>query len=73
MPSALPPDAMTTAERLDEVARLLATGLRRLRDRQRAQSQPVNQLEPQRLSSTATGHQSGHGPENTRPKRKSSR
>ncbi|CAK0753344.1 conserved hypothetical protein [uncultured Gammaproteobacteria bacterium] len=66
MPAALPPSAMTTDERLDEVAAILAAGIRRLR----LKNQVVNSLETQRLSSTSTGHQSAHGGRDTRPQRK---
>ena len=66
MLSALPPSAMTTDERLDEVARILAAGLRRLR----LKNQVVNLPPAQRVSWTATGHQSGHGCGETLRRRK---
>ena len=65
--TALPPSAMSAAERLDEVASILAAGLRRLR----AKTQDIKSLETQRISSTATGHRSGHGAGETRSPRKS--
>ncbi|CAK0755571.1 hypothetical protein WCLP8_2650001 [uncultured Gammaproteobacteria bacterium] len=66
MPTALPPSTMTTDERLDEVAAILAAGIRRLR----LKNQVVNLPDNQRLSSTTTGHQSAHGGGETRPQRK---
>ncbi|MBF0562266.1 MAG: hypothetical protein HQL37_09650 [Alphaproteobacteria bacterium] len=54
--TALPPSAMTADERLNEVAAILAAGLRRLH----AKNQGVKLPPAQRLSSTSTGHQSGH-------------
>ena len=64
--TALPPSAMTTDERLNEVAAILAAGLRRLR----LKNQVVNLPNGQRTSSTSTGHQSGHGRRDTRRTRK---
>ena len=64
---AIPPSAMTAAERLDEVASILAAGLRRLR----LKNQVINSPAEQRVSSTETGHRSGHGRRETRSPRKS--
>jgi len=64
--NALPPARMSTEERLDEVAAILAAGLRRLR----AKTQGDKSLETQRNSSTATGYQRGHGGGETRRSRK---
>lgn len=66
MMKALPPARMSTDERLDEVAALLAAGLRRLR----AKTQGDKSLETQRNPSTATGYQRGHGGGENRPARK---
>jgi len=66
VPTTLPPSAMTTDERLDEVAAILAAGIRRLR----LKNQVVNLPDSQRTSSTSTGHQSGHGRRDTRRMRK---
>ena len=68
MITALPPSAMTAGERLDEVAAILAAGLRRLILR----NQVVKSQAEQRLSSTTTGHRSGHGAGETRSPRKKS-
>ncbi len=80
--SSTPPDLMTADERLDEVARILVAGLRRLRDREKDRNPPADSpsderesqenqvfnLRPaQRVSSTATGHQRVHG---SRPNRR---
>ena len=66
MITALPPSAMPPGERLDEVAAILAAGLRRLI----LKNQVVKSQGEQRVSSTATGHQSGHGARETRSRRK---
>ena len=66
MITALPPSAMTAAERLDEVAAILAAGMRRLI----LKTQLIKSPAGQRVSSTTTGHQSGHGArENRRTRR----
>jgi hypothetical protein len=54
--NALKPDLMTAAERLDEVAQILATGLRRLQARQ-SSSQSADCGEG---SLDCAGDQSGH-------------
>ena len=64
MITALPPSAMTADERLDEVASILAAGLRRLR----AKRQEIKSLETQRVFWTETGDRSGHGGGETRPR-----
>ena len=64
--TAQPPSSMTAAERLDEAAAILAAGLRRLLQK----NQAVNLPSVQRLSSTKTGHQSGHGTRETLRRRK---
>jgi len=68
MITAQPPSTMTADERLDEVATILAAGLRRLL----MKNQVVNSQGEQRVSSTSTGHQSGHGGRETRSRRKTS-
>ena len=68
MITALPPSAMTAAERLDEVAAILAAGMRRLI----LKTQGINSPAGQRVSFTETGHQSGHGTRETRSRRKTS-
>ncbi len=66
MITALPPSAMTAAERLDEVAAILAAGMRRLI----LKTQVIKSPAEQRVSFTSTGHQSGHGGrENRRTRR----
>ena len=67
MANPLHPSALTAAERLDEVAAILATGLRRLR----LKNQGVNPPLPETIPSTSTGHQSGHADRETLSKRKS--
>ncbi len=62
-----PPGTMTAAERLDEVAAILAVGLRRLL----LKNQLINSPAGQRVSSTVTGHRSGHGGRETLRTRKS--
>ena len=54
--NALNPDLMTAAERLDEVAEILAAGLMRLRARQ---SSPLS-ADFGESSLDCAGHQSGH-------------
>ncbi len=66
MITALPSSAMTAAERLDEVAAILATGMRRLI----LKTQGIKSPAGQRVSFTETGHQSGHGTRETRSRRK---
>jgi hypothetical protein len=66
MPTAVPPSAMTADERLDEVAAILAAGLRRLR----LKTQGVNSLTEKTVSSTSPPHQSGHGRRETPGQRK---
>lgn len=66
MITALPPSTMTAAERLDEVAAILAAGLRRLI----LKTQVIKSPAEQRLSSTTTGHQSGHEGRETQRRRK---
>ena len=56
MITAQPPATMTADERLDEVAAILAAGLRRLM----LKNQVINPQCEQRTSSTTTGHQRGH-------------
>jgi hypothetical protein len=56
MSNALHPDRMTAAERLDEVAEILATGLMRLRSRQ--SSDLSHRFGESSLDCVA--HQSGH-------------
>ena len=68
MVTAQPPSSMTAAERLDEVAAILAAGMRRLHQKM----QVVNSAAAQRNSFTPTGHQSGHGARETRSRRKTS-
>ena len=64
--NAVPPSALTAAERLDEVAAILAAGMRRLL----LKNQLINSPAGQREFSTATGHRSGHGGrENRRTRR----
>ncbi len=66
MITAQPPSAMTAAERLNEVAAILAAGIRRLR----LKNQVIKSPAEQRVSFTSTGHQSGHGGrENRRTRR----
>ena len=66
MKTAQPPSSMTAAERLDEVAAILAAGLIRLLPK----NQAVNLPAVQRVSFTSTGHQSGHGTRETLRRRK---
>jgi len=66
--TALPPSAMTATERLDEIAAILAAGMRRLI----LKTQVIKSPAGQRVSSTTTGHQSGHGARETRSRRKTS-
>ncbi len=51
------PGTMTGAERLDEVAAILAAGMRRLI----LKDQVIKSQSAQRVSFTSTGHRSGHG------------
>jgi len=60
-----PPAEMTTEERLDELAAILAAGLGRLRRKNQAD----NSGERRRISSTSTAHRSGHDNGETRPSR----
>ncbi len=66
MITALPPSTMTAAERLDEVAAILAAGMRRLI----LKTQGIKSPAGQRNSFTPTGHQSGHGARETRRTRR---
>ena len=68
MVTAQPPSTMTATERLDEVATILAAGMRRLHKKM----QVVNSAAGQRNSFTPTGHQSGHGGRENRSRRKTS-
>lgn len=40
--NAIPPDSMTTDERLTEVANILFTGIRRLREKQKTEKIPLD-------------------------------
>ena len=57
MPNALDPNLMTAAERLDEIAAILAAGILRLKARQAAR--PVRDRRD--LSLAIPAHQSRHG------------
>ncbi len=57
MNNAHAPNHLTADERLDEVAAILAAGLRRLL----LKNQGVIPSVPETVYSTSTGHQSGHG------------
>ena len=59
MPTALDPARMTAAERLDEVARILAAGILRARAR-RLESQAQSKGEKREFSLDLTGKESGH-------------
>ncbi len=59
MPTALDPARMTAAERLDEVARILAAGILRARAR-RLESQAQSKGEKRECSLDLTGKESGH-------------
>ena len=61
------PSHLTADERLDEVAAILAAGLRRLRLKNQGVIPPL----PETIPSTSTGHQSGHVDRETLSKRKS--
>ena len=54
--NALNPDQMTAAERLDEIAEILAAGLMRLKSRQSTRLSP----DGRESSLDCAGHQSGH-------------
>ena len=58
MPNALDPDLMTAAERIDELAGILAVGLRRLRARMSSSFF----AESGESSLDFPPHRSGHGP-----------